>query len=588
MTKKKILCTIISVLLLGTSICSVFAADTTANLGTATETAVVGNMERISTPVDFDFEIVSVSRDTVTAEFTAAGRISTPPYVGEKGTKNTAEKVTNLQYVLEYDKEYSFVYTVNENGTETVYNSFLTIEREDGIKVIFGDIIKNEISDESTRAAGTRYESESNNTLATADITYDDYDNIGALTSTSDVDWWKVSFTQAGRANFWLGNIPAGCDYDISVYNAAGVEIGYSWNADQEPELVQLDVTPNTYYYIKIETYSGVSSSTYLFRTKNYPTESNQNVSIQIIEGDIEIPQSTSSVSCEIPETIANACYDYNSSFAPYSGWPAIDYDNTTGKAGTGSDRVLRQLEITVIVTQNSTPVSGLNITLSTSLGANAYIHKLSNTTNSSGTLKAYIEYYGTPNITIYADYQGTTATKVIQTNEALYKNSFMMTIYNFALRSNFNSWAEFEEAVQMNGTGYDDINDQWYSFNYYGNILPINGPNNTASGTTPTEYRTIAVDKAYITREYYSSNGTSAWHRGYVYIEGMDNASGDNGYRYAEDSGGAINGYHIDLFVGYKSIADVYSLYGSYVVIDSGYYFPKITYVLTNKGSVN
>ena len=56
MTKKKILCTIISVLLLGTSICSVFAADTATNLGTATETAVVGNMERIFTPVDFDFE----------------------------------------------------------------------------------------------------------------------------------------------------------------------------------------------------------------------------------------------------------------------------------------------------------------------------------------------------------------------------------------------------------------------------------------------------------------------------------------------------------------------------------------------------
>ena len=58
MTKKKILCTIISVLLLGTSICSVFAADTTANLGTATEPAAVGYMERISAPANFDFEII--------------------------------------------------------------------------------------------------------------------------------------------------------------------------------------------------------------------------------------------------------------------------------------------------------------------------------------------------------------------------------------------------------------------------------------------------------------------------------------------------------------------------------------------------
>ena len=584
MTKKKILCTIISVLLLGTSICSVFAADTTANLGTATEPAAVGYMERISAPANFDFEIISTGRDSVVAEFIAAGRITNPPYVGETGTKNTAEKVSSLQYVLEYDKEYSFVYSVTEDDIETVYNSFLTVERGSNIKVVFNDIIKNEISDEFTRTAGTKTEIESNNNYSSATRTYDDYDNHGALTTNTDVDWWVVSFLNSGTANFWLGNIPTNCDYELELYASNGTTLLMSSeNSGNTQELITCPVEARVNYYVKIYSYSGSSTSQYLFRTKNY-----QNVSIQIIEGDIEIPQSTSSVSCEIPETIANACYDYNSSFAPYSGWPAIDYDNTTGKAGTGSDRVLRQLEITVIVTQNSTPVSGLNITLSTSLGANAYIHKLSNTTNSSGTLKAYIEYYGTPNITIYADYQGTTATKVIQTNEALYKNSFMMTIYNFALRSNFNSWAEFEEAVQMNGTGYDDINDQWYSFNYYGNILPINGPNNTASGTTPTEYRTIAVDKAYITREYYSSNGTSAWHRGYVYIEGMDNASGDNGYRYAEDSGGAINGYHIDLFVGYKSTADVYSLYGSYVVIDSGYYFPKITYVLTNKGSVN
>ena len=270
MTKKKILCTIISVLLLGTSICSVFAADTTANLGTATEPAAVGYMERISAPANFDFEIISTGRDSVVAEFTAAGRITNPPYVGEKGTKNTAEKVTNLQYVLEYDKEYSFVYTVIEDDIETVYNSFLTVERGSSVEVIFNDIIKNVIIEDEQRSAGGALEIEPNNSLYSATQTYDDYDNRGAITSTSDVDWWKVSFMQAGRANFWLGNIPAGCDYDISVFNAAGVEIGYSCNNAQEQELVQLDVTPDT-YYIKIETYSGVSSSKYLFRVKNYP-----------------------------------------------------------------------------------------------------------------------------------------------------------------------------------------------------------------------------------------------------------------------------------------------------------------------------
>lgn len=257
--------------MLGTSICSVFAADTTANLGTATEPAAVGYMERISAPANFDFEIISTGRDSVVAEFTAAGRITNPPYVGEKGTKIAAEKVTNLQYVLEYDKEYSFVYTVITDDIETVYNSFLTVERGSSVEVIFNDIIKNVIIEDEQRSAGGALEIEPNNSLYSATQTYDDYDNRGAITSTTDVDWWKVSFTQAGRANFWLGNIPAGCDFDISVFNAAGVEIGYSCNNAQEQELVQLDVTPDT-YYIKIETSSGVSSSKYLFRVKNYPT----------------------------------------------------------------------------------------------------------------------------------------------------------------------------------------------------------------------------------------------------------------------------------------------------------------------------
>ena len=273
MTKKKILCTIISVLLLGTSICSVFAADTTANLGTATESAAVGYMERISAPANFDFEIISTGRDSVVAEFTAAGRITNPPYVGEKGTKIAAEKVNNLQYVLEYDKEYSFVYAVIEDDIETVYNSFLTVERGSNIKVVFDDIIKNEISDEFTRAAGTKTEIESNNNYSSATRTYDDYDNRGALTTNTDVDWWVVSFISSGTAQFWLGNIPENCDYDIDLYASNGTTLLMSsGNYGNTQELLRCPVEAFTTYYIKIYSCGGYSTSQYLFRTKNYPT----------------------------------------------------------------------------------------------------------------------------------------------------------------------------------------------------------------------------------------------------------------------------------------------------------------------------
>ena len=49
-------------------------------------------MERVTGSVPFDFEIVSVGRDSVTAAFVSTGRIADPPYVGIKGTKTVAEK----------------------------------------------------------------------------------------------------------------------------------------------------------------------------------------------------------------------------------------------------------------------------------------------------------------------------------------------------------------------------------------------------------------------------------------------------------------------------------------------------------------
>lgn len=269
--KKKILSIIFCLLIVSTSVCTIFATDLSASRGTSTESTTIANMERITAPVDFGFEIVSVGKESVVAEFVSQSRITNPPYVGVKGTDITAETNSEHQYILDYDKEYSFVYSVVENEVETVYNSFLSVERGDNIKIVFDEIIKNVVTDEPTRAAGLIWESESNNTQATADITYDDYDNRGNIATISDVDWWKVSFTQAGRANFWLGDIPASANLNMRLFNSSGSQIGYSANTGQTAELIQYNVLPNTYYYVRIESSIGYSPLYYLFRVKNYP-----------------------------------------------------------------------------------------------------------------------------------------------------------------------------------------------------------------------------------------------------------------------------------------------------------------------------
>ena len=128
-------------------------------------------------------------------------------------------------------------------------------------------------SKDAFAAAGTIYESEPNNTYGTADLTYDDYDNYGYISTTSDVDWWKIKFNSSGSANFWLGNIPSGCDYDLRLYSSNGTTLlQSSTNSGNANELITINVSANVYYYIKITSYSGSSSSSrYLFRSKLYP-----------------------------------------------------------------------------------------------------------------------------------------------------------------------------------------------------------------------------------------------------------------------------------------------------------------------------
>lgn len=117
-------------------------------------------------------------------------------------------------------------------------------------------------------AAGTIYESENNNTYSAADRTYDDYDNFGSISSSSDVDWWVVSFSTDGMANFYLGNIPSGCDYDISVYKANGSNLVCISETTRSFELIRCHVYAGVNYYVKIDSFSGYADSYYKFRTK--------------------------------------------------------------------------------------------------------------------------------------------------------------------------------------------------------------------------------------------------------------------------------------------------------------------------------
>ncbi|MBQ8892941.1 MAG: hypothetical protein IJ043_00850 [Clostridia bacterium] len=121
-------------------------------------------------------------------------------------------------------------------------------------------------------SAATITESEENDTYFYATQTADDNDNYGTISSTSDIDWWAIVFSQSGMVNFWLGNIPENCDYDLYLYHADGEAlVASSNNVGNDQELIRAKVYAGLTYYIKIQAFDGYdASSSYWFRAKRY------------------------------------------------------------------------------------------------------------------------------------------------------------------------------------------------------------------------------------------------------------------------------------------------------------------------------
>ena len=126
-------------------------------------------------------------------------------------------------------------------------------------------------------ASGTKYEVESNNTIQTANRTLNDYDNFGKIDQFNDNDYWFITFASEGMANFWLGDIPSGCDYDLYVYEKLNGSdnvdlIAASQNSSNSQEFLRIHVEnfgTATYYVRIFSPLYHYSSSYYKMRIKN-------------------------------------------------------------------------------------------------------------------------------------------------------------------------------------------------------------------------------------------------------------------------------------------------------------------------------
>lgn len=83
--------------------------------------------------------------------------------------------------------------------------------------------------------------------------TYDSY-----IWDPSDNDYYQFTPDHSGAVNIDLWNIPAGCDYDLYLYNSACQWIAQSDNGGNAPEHLRVEVSPpGGPYYVRVMSFSG-------------------------------------------------------------------------------------------------------------------------------------------------------------------------------------------------------------------------------------------------------------------------------------------------------------------------------------------
>ena len=101
---------------------------------------------------------------------------------------------------------------------------------------------------------------------STGTYVFPSYYNLNAATlsanihTPSDEDWFSFTVSSSAVVNVRLTNVPSNCDYELSLYNAAGIELFRSKNGSGQSEQVIRRVYSGT-YYIRVWPYNFTYSS---------------------------------------------------------------------------------------------------------------------------------------------------------------------------------------------------------------------------------------------------------------------------------------------------------------------------------------
>lgn len=231
-------------------------------------TNVINIAEQTHSEKDYEIDVISLVNNI--AEISIDYSIQKNHEIVISGDNKSVFEAINGYYYLPVNQIYTLSITIHEETSQYYIEKFYLNEYGMLETLMENSYTK---SNSITRSINGLYEDEPNDEMTYATETENDENNYGNIDSASDEDWWVVSFPYDGIANFWLGDIPSGCDYDICLWDSDGYSLEVSDNSNNSQELIQYEVRAYDEYYIQITGWLGSydASSDYLFRAKAYP-----------------------------------------------------------------------------------------------------------------------------------------------------------------------------------------------------------------------------------------------------------------------------------------------------------------------------
>jgi murein DD-endopeptidase MepM/ murein hydrolase activator NlpD len=270
-------------------------------LSTTIYSEEISNYETLNNTLGFDFIVEEFNNKTAFVKLVMTGldkdsnvRLYIEEkvydnYYEEKIAKNENLKIDDRSdekikyFTVNLNSDYSFNLIVDKNdipytsyvGEFNTYNTMSNTHNEKFNRPTVNIKWMTNVSYETLAKESYEYGIQANNDMSTAQQIYDGTDVYGSFPTIADTEYWyKIIYSSSGYANFWMGQIPSGCDYDMYIYNSSGTEIAKSDKSGSADELIQTKYLSSGTYYIKIKAFSsGRSSSQYRLRVKKYPNQ---------------------------------------------------------------------------------------------------------------------------------------------------------------------------------------------------------------------------------------------------------------------------------------------------------------------------